>query len=179
MRWRSAASLTSTSSTPLVDVEVNGVAFVHGRDGAAQRGFRRDVSDHQAAGGAAEASVGQQGNRPAQSFADNRRRDAQHLAHPRAAFGPFVADHDHVAGLDAFLGDRGHRVFFGIENARWPAMAQAFVTADFRHASFGRKIAVQDDQAASLLQRLVQRRDHFLARRFRPRSHLRRPMSCR
>ncbi len=45
-------------------------------------------------------------------------------------------------------------------------MAQAFVAADLGHASLGREIAVQDHQAAGFLQRLVQRRNHFLARRF-------------
>ena len=122
--------------------------------------------DHQAAGSAAEAAVGQKRYRSAEAFADNRSRHAQHLAHPGSAFGPFVADDDHVAGLDALSCDRGHGVFFGFENAGRAAMAQAFVAADLRDAAFGREIAVQNDQATSLLQGLVQRRDHFLARRF-------------
>ena len=45
-------------------------------------------------------------------------------------------------------------------------MAQAFVAADLGHASLGREVAVQNHQAAGFLQRLVQRRNHFLVRRF-------------
>ena len=157
----------------LIDVDVNGVAFVYGGDRSAQRGFGRDVAHHQAASGAAEAAVGQQRYRSAQAFADNRRSHAQHLAHAGTALGPFVADDHHVAGLDALSGDRGHGIFFGFENARRAAMAQAFVPADLGDAAFGREIAAQNHQAASLLQRLVQRRNHFLAGRFDAPSRLR------
>ena len=42
-------------------------------------------------------------------------------------------------------------------------MAQALVAADLGNTSLGRQIAVQNYQAASFLQRFVQRYDHFLA----------------
>jgi hypothetical protein len=40
------------------DVEGDGVAFVHGGDGAAELRFGGNVPGHQAAGGAGEAAVG-------------------------------------------------------------------------------------------------------------------------
>ena len=63
----------------------------------------RDVAGHQAARGAAEAAVGEQRDRLAHALADDRRRDAEHLAHAGAALRAFVADDDDIAGLDAVL----------------------------------------------------------------------------
>ena len=50
--------------------------------------------------------------------ADQRRSNAEHLAHPRSALGPFVANHHHVvvfdlAGLHGLKG-----IFLAIENPR-------------------------------------------------------------
>jgi len=44
---------------PLVNVNMNSIAFAHGGDWPAERGFWRHVSHHQAASSAAEASVGE------------------------------------------------------------------------------------------------------------------------
>ena len=55
------------------------------------------MTDHQAARGAREASVGDERDRLAQPGADDRRGHAQHLAHPRAARRALVADDEHVA----------------------------------------------------------------------------------
>ena len=114
MRWRRTSSLISTSRTRLLDVEADHVAIAHGRNRAAQRGFGRDVAGHQSVRRAAEAAVGQQRNRCSQSFAHNCAGDAQHFAHARTALGTFVADDDHIAGLNFLGGHRGHGVFFAI-----------------------------------------------------------------
>ena len=58
------------------------------------------------------------------------------------------------------------------ENPRWTALLQAFMPADFGHATFGREISFQNDEASGFLQRLFQRRDHFLSGSFDRRSSL-------
>ena len=96
----------SRSSTPRFGVDRDRVAFVHRRDRAAVERLRRDVADHEAARGAAEAAVGDSATVSRQSRADDRAGHAEHLAHAGAAARPFVADHHHVAGLDLAVGDR-------------------------------------------------------------------------
>ena len=77
-------------------------------------GLGRDVADDQAVGAAGEAAVGDQADRVAQTRADDRRGRRQHLAHAGAALRPFVADHQHVAGLDPAGEDRLERVLLAI-----------------------------------------------------------------
>ena len=133
-------------------------------DRAAERSLRRNVADHQTASSAAEAPVGEQRDGVSQPLADNRSGHAQHLAHARATLRPFVADHNHVSGFDLLAGDGCHGRLLGIKNASRPAMCQALMATDLHHTALGRDIAVQDHQAASLLQRMIERRDHRLAR---------------
>jgi len=49
---------------------------------------RGDVADHQAAGGAGEAAVGDHRHRLAEALADDRRGDLEHLAHAGPPTGP-------------------------------------------------------------------------------------------
>ena len=63
------------------------------------RRLGRDVADHQAAGRAGEAAVGDHRDALAEALADDRRRHLEHLAHAGAAGRALVADHDDVAGL--------------------------------------------------------------------------------
>src|SRR5258705_5544150 len=84
-----------------------------------------------------------------------------------------VADDHYIAGSDALLGDGRHGVFFRFENPCWPAVAEAFMAADFGDAALGREVATQNHQTSRLLQRLVQRRNHFLTRRLHGASGLR------
>ena len=83
-----------------IDVDRDLVAFPDDRDRAAERGFRRDVADHQAVRAAAEAAVGEQRHGLAEALADERAGDVEHLLHPGSADRAFVADHDHVARVD-------------------------------------------------------------------------------
>src|ERR1700675_4715648 len=53
-------------------VDGDTVAFVDRGNRAAQGSFRSDVTDHQAAGGAAETSVGEQSDGFAEPLSDNR-----------------------------------------------------------------------------------------------------------
>ena len=62
------------------------------------------MTDHQAARRAGEASVGDESDRLAETGADDRRGDAQHLAHPRSARRPLVPDNEHVTVADVAAG---------------------------------------------------------------------------
>ena len=46
--------------------------------------------------------------------------------------------------------------FLGIEHARRAGELQAFLAGDFGHGAFGREVAVQDDEMAVLLDRIVE-----------------------
>ena len=92
-----------TSRRPAFDVESDLVAVVDRRDRAAPDRLRRDMPRHQPARGTREAAIGEQRHLVADPLADQRRGHLEHLAHAGAAGGALVADHDHVAGVDALL----------------------------------------------------------------------------
>src|SRR5450755_1955128 len=141
---------------------VNDVSILHGANRPAQRGLRRNVSGHQPTSRAAESSVSEESNRTTEPLTHNRRSHSEHLAHPRTTLRPFVANHHNIACLDLLRGHRCHRVFFGFEHARRPAMLPSFVPADLGPTSFWGKITLENHQPTSSLQRLGERSDHFL-----------------
>ena len=97
--WRRSSSSASLSSTEIVlarRVDDDDVAVLEQADGPADRGFRADMADAQAAGAAGEAAVGDQRN-ILDAEAVERRGGRQHLAHAGAALRPFVADHQAIA----------------------------------------------------------------------------------
>ena len=98
-------------------------------------------------------------------FADDRRRDVQHLAHPGAAGRALVADHDHVARLDRARLDGGEAVLLGVEDARRAAVDEPLVAGELDDAPSGREVARRIAEAAGRLQRLLERDDDLLARR--------------
>ena len=101
------------------------VALAHGRDRPAARSFRSDVAGHQSVRRAGETAVGEQRHGVAQPGADDGGGDGEHLAHAGPAARTFVANHDHVAGLDLVALHGGEGVFFAIEDARRTAMMRA------------------------------------------------------
>ncbi len=91
------------------------------------------------------------------------RRHLQHLAHARAALRAFVANDQHVAGLD-LAGLHGGKTFlFAIEDARRTAMLHTVGGGNLHHAALGREIAFQNHQPACRLDRLVEGMNHDLA----------------
>src|SRR5205085_7200033 len=101
-------------------------------------------------------------DRIAEAFADDRRRRREHLAHARTAARPFVADHEHIAGTDAVVENRAHRIFYGVEHASRARDLRALEPADFCDRSFGREIAAQHREMALRIDRLVEGRDDVL-----------------
>src|SRR5439155_919373 len=111
---------------------------------------------------AAVAAAPPSGRSTAPSAADQRRGDAQHLAHAGAAARALVADDDHVARLDRAPGDGGHRVLLALEDARRTAVGRALVAGHLHHAALGGEVAPEDDEAAGRLERPLERRDDLL-----------------
>ena len=140
------------------------VAFADGGDGAADGCFGRDVTGHEAARGSGEATVGEEGHGLAQfGDAGDGGRDLQHLAHAGSAFRTFVADDDHVVGLDLAALDGVEGVLLGVEDARRAAMLEALVSGDLDDAAFGSEIALEDDESAGGLDGVVEGVDDFLS----------------
>ena len=123
------------------------------------------MADHQPARGAGEAPVGDQRHRLAEAGADDRAGHAEHLAHPRPAARPLVADHRHVARLDRAAGDRGHRVLLAVEDARRAAVVGALVPRHLDHAALRRQVALEYHQPAGRLERVLDGVDDVLAGR--------------
>src|SRR5216684_1254682 len=123
---------------PLRHVEHDDVAFPQRRNRSAARGFGRDMSDGEAARRAGKAAVRQERHGIAESGADNRRGDPEHLAHPRPAGRALVPDHDHVARLDRLTLNSLERLLLALEDARRAAMLGALGARELQHGAFRR-----------------------------------------
>ena len=110
--------------------------------------FGSDVADHQAAGGAGEAAVGDHGDALPQPLADDRRGDLEHLAHPGPADRALVANHDYVAGVDLLILDRAEAILFGLEDPRRPGLLGPLGAGQLDHRAFGDQVAFEDRQPA-------------------------------
>ena len=72
------------------------------------------------------------------------------------------------------------RLLFALEHDGFAFEAQAFLAGDFADRAFGAEVAVEDDEVAVLLDRVVERADDGLARRDTvSRRRAFRPSSCR
>ena len=100
----------------LADVEPDPVAVAHEGDGSAVDCLRRDVSHAQAGRSAREPAVGKEQHIFAEPGALDRAGDGQHLAHPGAALGALVADHDGVALGDGAVLEGVQRGPLAVEN---------------------------------------------------------------
>src|SRR4051794_25991250 len=69
-------------------VDFDDVAIAQQRYRSADGGFRPNMADAEAAGGAGEAAVGDQRDLATHALAGERRRGREHFAHAGAALGP-------------------------------------------------------------------------------------------
>ena len=92
---------------------------------SAERRFWCNVRDHESVRCAREATVGDQRDLIAKPLANECGGDGEHLAHPWSANGTFVANHHHVARLDAVRANRREGGLFTIEDARGTAVMPA------------------------------------------------------
>src|SRR5499427_8235485 len=150
---------------PLLHVDVNHVAALHGGDGSALRRLGHDVRHHETVARPGEAPVGHEGYGIAQARALERAGDVEHLAHARPALRSLVADDDDVVGLDLAFLDGLESAFLALEHARGAAMLGLALAGELDHAAAGGEVAAQDDDAARGFEGLLERLDYLLARR--------------
>ncbi len=119
-------------------------------------GFGGYVADHEAAGGSGEAAVGEEGY-GLREFGDafDRCGDGEHLAHAGASAGAFVADDADVVGVDLAGFDGGVAGVLGVEDAGGAGVVEALVAGDLDDAALGGEVALEDDEAAGGLERVV------------------------
>ena len=137
---------------------------------AAARRLGRDVADHQPARGAREAAVGDERDRLAEAGADDRRRDAEHLAHPRAARP--APRSGRRARRPAATAPRAHRVGAGllaVEDARRPGWRRRVVPASFTRLPSGARLPRSAYSAPVALNGSVEREEHLAVGRRRVR----------
>ena len=147
-----------------VDVDRHLVAVAKRGDRAALRRLGRDVADHQPAGRAREAPVGQQRDLLAEALADDRRRDLEHLAHSGAAGWALVADHDDVAGLDLLVLDGAKAVLLGLEHPRRARLPERSVPASFTTEPSGARLPRRIARPPSGFSGIGHRANDLLAR---------------
>ena len=155
---RLAISSSETSSVEFAvgNVEGDGVAFADGGDRASELSFGSDVAGHQAARGAGETSVGEQRDRIRElGNALDGSGDGEHLAHSRASARAFVANDENIVRVDLSALDGGVQVVLAVEDARGAGVVEALVTGDLDDAAVGREIALENDETAGGLERLV------------------------
>jgi len=99
------------------------------------------MADHKAVCCARKPAICEQCNGIAETCANQRGGDGEHLPHTRSAFWAFVADHHYIAGVNLIFLNRGECNFFVIENSRGTAEVLNIVTRYFYDAAFRREIA--------------------------------------
>src|SRR5206468_1332588 len=150
----------------LLDVEDDGVSVLDGGDWPTDRGLGRHVTHHEAVARAREAAVGHQRNGGAEAGALQRAGDVEHLAQSRPASRAFVPDDDEVARLDLPGLDGQERILLAVEHSGAAAEGVIAVAGELGHATIGREVALEDSQATMASERVGERTDHLLTRRF-------------
>ena len=121
------------------------------------------MPQHQPTRGAREPAVGHHRDRFAESFADDRGRDLQHLAHAGPTLRALVPDDHGVARFDAPRVDRREGVLLAVEDAGRSPVRGRRVLRDLGHRAVRCEVALQHDQTALASQRAGERDDHFLS----------------
>src|SRR5262249_6017155 len=138
------------------------IAVAHKRDRAADGGFRTHMTDTETAGRSRESPIGDERDLPAHALPVKGGSGRQHLSHPGAAFGPFVADYEHVAFPVLLLLDSLEARFLPVKAARRAGKLQARHPSDLHNGAIRREVASEPDDAAGGGERLVGGADHVL-----------------
>ena len=69
--------------------------------------------------------------------------------------GPFIANDDDVAFLDAAGKNCGERIFFAIEHASLAGERLAFLAADLRDGAVWSEVATKDHEVAVFFDRVI------------------------
>src|SRR5258705_5748491 len=142
---------------PDVGVDFDDIAVAQQRDRAADRRFRPDMADAEAAGGPGEPAVGDQRDLAAHALPGQRRSGREHFAHAGTAARPLIADHDDLAFFVGLLLHRLEGVLFAIETARRAGKFQIRHARDLHDRALRREISLQADDTPGYGDRLVDR----------------------
>src|SRR5690606_7077440 len=146
-------------------IDGDDVAILDQANGAADRCFRPDMADAEAARGAGETPVSDQRHLFAHALAVDRRGGGEHLAHAGTALRALVADDDDVAFLVLAGLHGGEGRLLAIEHPRRADMLQPRHACDFHDGAARREIALQADDAAGRRDRIGDRPHDILVLR--------------
>src|SRR5262245_24877745 len=124
---------------PLLRIDADDVAVPEKADRTTELRFGSDMADAEAARGAGEAPVGDEGDLVAHALSIDRRRGRQHFAHAGTAARPLIADDQHIAFLVLALCHRLETSLFRIEATRRAGELQLFHAGHFDDGAFGRE----------------------------------------
>src|SRR6202012_1048999 len=99
-------------------IDLDDIAVLQQTDGTADRCFRPDMADAEAAGGAGEPAVGDERDFTAHALPGQRRGGREHLPHAGTAARPLITDHNDLALFVSFLLNRLEGIFLAVETAR-------------------------------------------------------------
>src|SRR4249919_415388 len=136
-------------------IDLDDVAVADEPDRAADRGFRSDMADAEAARRAGETSVGDERDFFAGALAVERGRCRQHLAHAGAAARSLITDDENVAVFVLAMLHRIEAGLFAVEAARRSAELQRLHAGNLHDRAFGCEITFEADDATGRQQRLV------------------------
>src|SRR5262249_61786217 len=121
--------------SPGFNIKNNGMGVLNRRDGATVSRLGRDMTGHEAMSRSGKPSVGNKRDGITQTGAHKRRGDTQHLAHPGPTLRPFVANDNHVVGLDFPFLHGLTRVFLTVEHAARGFVDHSFMSRNFNHTT--------------------------------------------
>ena len=129
-------------------VDAHPLAVADERDRPACHRLRRYVADAHAAGGAGEAAIGDERHLLPHALSINESGRPQHLAHPRTALRPLIADHQDLAFAVSAGADHRRAFFFALEHAGRSFVHKAGKPRELEERAVGRNVALEHDHAA-------------------------------
>ena len=144
-------------------VDDNDIAIFDYGERATEGGFRGDVTDDEAVGAAAEASIGDEGDVFSEAFAHDCAGRGEHFAHSGTTDGAFVADDDDMAFFDPAIEDGGEGGLFVFEDDGFARKGEAFFATDFGDRSTGGEVSVEDHEVAVAFDGVIEGANDFLA----------------
>src|SRR5437868_12445745 len=148
-------------------IDPDAIAVAYQRQRAADEGFRGDVADTHAAGGAGKTAVGDQRNFLAHALPVDQRGDAEHLPHAGTSNRTFIADHKHVASRIVPVTNGPDATLLIFEYARGAFEYGILQARDLDHRAVGTEITLEYGHPAIGHDRLADVKDDLAIRPIR------------
>src|SRR2546429_3558543 len=146
-------------------IDLDAIAVAYQRQRAADEGFRGDVTDTHAAGGAGKTPVSDQRNLLAHALPVDQRGDAEHLPHAGTSNRAFIADHEHVASRIVPVTNGPDAALLIFEYARGAFEYEVLQAGDLDHGALGTEVALEHGHATIGHDRLADVKDDLAIRR--------------